>query len=47
MAVTLTVALTLFPGTAGAATNGCTSVTHIVPENNWAATILLGSSYTS
>ncbi|MDV6266524.1 MULTISPECIES: hypothetical protein [Rhodococcus] len=47
MAVTLTVALTLFPGTAGAATNGCTSVTHLVPEKNWAVTILLGSSYTS
>ncbi|KJF23444.1 MULTISPECIES: hypothetical protein [unclassified Rhodococcus (in: high G+C Gram-positive bacteria)] len=47
MAVTLTVALTLFPGTAGAATNGCTSVTHLVPEKNWAVTILLGSRYTS
>lgn len=47
MAVTLTMALTLFPGTAGAATNGCTSVTHLVPEKNWAVTILVGSSYTS
>ncbi|WP_185993303.1 hypothetical protein [Rhodococcus sp. KBS0724] len=47
MAVPLTVALTLFPGTAGAAANGSTSVTHLAPEKNWAVTILLGSSYTS